>query len=182
MNFRPTLLPIGSTTAAIAPGATDKYFLASRTGIEFIDLDAKHWDINHWVRGGCLYGFMPANGLVYAPPHACGCFLESKLFGFNAMAAESPTRSIFRDIPEEQRLERGPAYAPIPAPESLAASVSDWPTYRHDEARSGSAKTTVPTDLGRVWEVKLDTRLSSLTVAEGKVFVAGRRCPLAVCP
>ena len=49
--------------------ATDKYFIASRTGIEFIDLEAKHWDINHWVRGGCLYGFMPGNGLIYSPPH-----------------------------------------------------------------------------------------------------------------
>ena len=73
--------------------ATDKYFIASRTGIEFIDLEAKHWDINHWVRGGCLYGFMPANGLIYVPPHACGCFLESKLFGFNALAAGSPSRA-----------------------------------------------------------------------------------------
>ena len=88
--------------------ATDKYFMASRTGIEFIDLEAKHWDINHWVRGGCLYGFMPANGLIYSPPHACGCFLESKLFGFNALAAESPACSVPHDAPEERRLERGP--------------------------------------------------------------------------
>jgi outer membrane protein assembly factor BamB len=90
--------------------ATDKYFIASRTGIEFIDLEAKHWDINHWVRGGCLYGFMPANGLTYMPPHSCGCFLESKLFGFNALASESPSRQVPREIADEGRLERGPAY------------------------------------------------------------------------
>lgn len=152
--------------------ATDKYFIASRTGIEFIDLEAKHWEINHWVRGGCLYGFMPANGLVYAPPHSCGCFLESKLVGLNALAAESPTRSVPADPPAEQRLERGPAYSSPPGAQPSTSSVSDWPTYRHDGARSGSVKTTVPAGLKREWDVKLDGRLSSVTVADGKLFVA----------
>ncbi|MCX5683449.1 MAG: PQQ-binding-like beta-propeller repeat protein, partial [Planctomycetota bacterium] len=150
--------------------ATDQFFMASRTGIEFIDLAAKHWSINHWVRGGCLYGIMPANGLVYAPPHACGCYLESKLFGFNALASESPTRKVPRDAPDEARLARGPAYdAPV---EAAAAAADEWPTYRHDAARSGVAKTAVPTDLKRVWEAPLGGKLSSVVVAGGKVFVA----------
>jgi len=51
--------------------ATDKYILASRTGIEFVDVRKKHWVTQHWGRGGCLYGVMPSNGLVYAPPHSC---------------------------------------------------------------------------------------------------------------
>ena len=151
--------------------ATDQYFMASRTGIEFIDLAAKHWTINHWVRGGCLYGIMPANGLVYAPPHACGCYLESKLFGFNALAAESATRKVPRDVPDDARLVRGPAYdAPVQA---AAAAADEWPTYRHDAARSGSTKTAVPAaDLKRVWETPLGGKLSSVVVAGGKVFVA----------
>ncbi|NQV31274.1 MAG: PQQ-binding-like beta-propeller repeat protein, partial [Phycisphaeraceae bacterium] len=54
------------------PGrATQNYLLTSRTGIEFIDLKKEQWDINHWVRGACLYGIMPCNGLVYAPPAPC---------------------------------------------------------------------------------------------------------------
>jgi len=156
--------------------ATDKYFIASRTGIEFIDLKAKHWDINHWVRGGCLYGFMPCNGLLYAPPHSCGCFLESKLFGFNALAAE-PAESGKQKAESSEgsvRLERGPAYGKtLP---QLAASSSqlsdDWPTYRHDAQRSGSSKTPVPADLKRTWQADLGGRLSSVAVAGGKVFVA----------
>ena len=32
--------------------ATDRYLLPSRTGIEFIDFQKKHWTTNHWVRGG----------------------------------------------------------------------------------------------------------------------------------
>jgi hypothetical protein len=48
--------------------ATDKYFLASRTGIEFVDIENETWDTHHWVRGACTYGIMPCNGLVYAHP------------------------------------------------------------------------------------------------------------------
>ncbi|MEZ6135112.1 MAG: PQQ-binding-like beta-propeller repeat protein [Pirellulaceae bacterium] len=46
--------------------ATDNFLMPSRTGIEFVDPDQEHWDIHHWVRGGCLYGVMPCNGLTYA--------------------------------------------------------------------------------------------------------------------
>jgi len=74
--------------------ATDQYLLTSRTGIEFIDYEQEHWQTNHWVRGGCIYGIMPCNGLIYAPPHSCGCYLQSKLCGFNATIAYS--NSFFR--------------------------------------------------------------------------------------
>ena len=73
--------------------ATDNFLMPSRTGIEFIDPETKNWDINHWVRGGCLYGVMPANGLTYAPPHNCACYPEAKLFGFNALASAAPSRT-----------------------------------------------------------------------------------------
>jgi outer membrane protein assembly factor BamB len=79
--------------------ATDEYILTSRTGIEFVDPDTEHWQCHHWVRGACLYGIMPANGMIYNPPHPCACYLEAKLYGFNALpwpelpqAAESPGR------------------------------------------------------------------------------------------
>lgn len=167
--------------------ATDRYFIASRTGLEFIDLQAQRWDINHWVRGGCLYGFMPCNGLVYAPPHACGCFLESKLFGFQALAPEARNKDEgIRDKDEgprtkdehgaedEQRLEKGPAYAEPPVPPSslVLGPSEDWPTYRHDAQRSGAVKTTVPTDLKRLWQTALGGKLSSPVVAGGRLFVA----------
>ncbi|MBM4018885.1 MAG: methyltransferase domain-containing protein [Planctomycetes bacterium] len=151
--------------------ATDRYILCSRTGIEFVDVAAKRWSINHWVRGGCLYGVMPANGLVYAPPHSCGCYLESKLYGLNAMAAASAAREVPRDVPDAGRLVRGPAYDEPPAA-AAAAAHDDWPAYRHDAARSGCAATDVPAGLKRAWQADVGGRLSSVTVAEGKVFVA----------
>ena len=68
--------------------ATVNYILTSRTGIEFVDFRTKHWTAHHWVRGSCNYGIMPANGLIYAPPHSCACYPLAKLHSFNALAAE----------------------------------------------------------------------------------------------
>ena len=90
--------------------ATDRFLLCSRTGIEFVDIDSEHWEPHHWVRGGCIYGIMPSNGLVYAPPHACACYADAKLFGFCALAPASPSRSVSGEVSDVRRLIRGPAY------------------------------------------------------------------------
>jgi len=148
--------------------ATDNYLLMSRTGVEFIDIDQNEWITNHWVRGACLYGVMPANGLLYAPQHPCACYLEAKLSGFCALAAGSAAPSQAED--DSPRLERGPAYSQLSSP--VAGRGDDWPTYRHDAARSGRAGTTVPADLEKAWQTKLGGRLTSPVIAAGKVFVA----------
>src|SRR5205823_9613392 len=71
---------------------------------------------------------------------------------------------------DEERLEKGPAYgAPV---EEAAADKKDWPTYRHDPARSGYTDQPLMDNLGKAWEMKLGGKLSALTVAAGKVFVA----------
>ncbi|MEW6357323.1 MAG: PQQ-binding-like beta-propeller repeat protein [Planctomycetota bacterium] len=152
--------------------ATDNYILCSRTGIEFIDPAKKHWIVNHWVRGGCLYGVMPCNGMVYAPPHSCGCYLEGKLCGFNALNPESTTFKVPKDVPDDGRLERGPAFDSIQNQQSKIQNSADWPTYRSDPSRSGWCKTAVPSDLKQTWAADLGGRLSALTVADGRVFVA----------
>ena len=112
--------------------------MTSQTGIEFIDLAAKHWTPNNWVRGGCLYGITPANGLVYAPPHPCACYLGSMLTGFNALAADSPTRQCATRNFRRGALDRGPGYKDLDAPFSPPAA-DDWPVYRHDPLRSGAS-------------------------------------------
>ena len=104
--------------------ATNNFLMPSRTGIEFVDPDQEHWDIHHWVRGGCLYGVMPCNGLTYAPPHNCACYPEAKLFGFNALAPASATRPVPTEVPDEGRLEKGPAF------DALA-----WPATRKQSSR-----------------------------------------------
>jgi outer membrane protein assembly factor BamB len=154
--------------------ATDKYLLFSRTGIEFIDYAKEHWICHHWVRGACHYGVMPANGLIYAPPHPCACYIEAKLFGFSALAPPSKYGGPRGDVPDEPRLQRGPAYGQLAAsPQPPAPSPDDWPTYRHDAGRSGATQTAVrPSGLKRSWQTDLGGKLTSPVVAEGKLWVA----------
>jgi outer membrane protein assembly factor BamB len=152
------------------PGrATTDYIMTSRTGIEFVDLDRQKWDLNHWTRGACLYGILPCNGLVYTPPAPCICYAESMIHSFNAFAAASDTPE---PVPESARLEKGPAYNKIENRNSKIANPTDWPTYRHDTARSGATKSAVPAKLTKAWRTSVGGRLSSVTVAADKVFVA----------
>ena len=152
--------------------ATDNYLLMSRTGTEFIDIDKQSWSINHWVRGACLYGVMPANGLLYAPQHPCACYLEAKMYGFNALAAEKESKS--REVEESKsgsRLEKGPAFGAV-SDQRSAVSEDDWPTYRCDAARSGRATTEVPAELRQTWSADICGRLTSPVVADGRVLLA----------
>jgi len=152
--------------------ATVRYLLPSRTGIEFLDLKSKHWEAHHWVRGGCIYGIMPCNGLVYAPPHSCACYLEAKLYGFCALAPESTNVPEPASVSDDQRLERGPAYTEGKAARLKPTSSDAWTMYRHDPARSGFTKTPVSASLTRLWQNNLGGKLSSVVVADGKLFVA----------
>jgi len=148
--------------------ATDKYLLYSRTGIEFVDVANAHWTCHHWTRGGCLYGIMPANGMIYNPPHPCACYLDAKLYGFHALAPASKLWQPLRDVPDAGRLEQSGI-----SDFKLETSDADWPTYRGNAARSGFVKTTVPaTDLKRAWQTELGGKISAPVIAGGKVFVA----------
>jgi len=149
--------------------ATDNYLLMSRAGTEFIDIRTHKWVPNHWVRGACLYGVMPANGLIYNPPHPCACYLETKLNGFNALAPASKGPRVPKSAFMRNRLEKGPAYR---RPISGQTRTADWPTYRHDTGRSGNASTTVPTSLGLVWQKRIAGKLTSPVAAGERVFVA----------
>ena len=73
--------------------ATEDYLLWSKRGIEFVDLKSDGHMRHDWVRGTCRYGIIPANGLLYAPPHPCFCYPGVKLTGFNALAAGRESKS-----------------------------------------------------------------------------------------
>ncbi len=151
------------------PKATSRFILSSRSGIEFIDVASGKIDPNHWVRGTCQYGVMPANGLLYAPPHSCACNIKTMVRGMCAFAPETSSASTRRT--KDTRFEKGPAYRQIPR-ETAKTETGDWPTYRHDKERSGRSMTTVPAKLRRVWEAKIGGRLSSPVSSNGRTFVA----------
>jgi len=152
--------------------ATDKYLLLGRSGVEFIDLATGRAVANHYVRGTCQYGILACNGLLYAPPHSCACFIQAKLNGFNALAPKRKSETREKQDRDDTRLERGPAYAQVQNPESSVQNAHDWPTYRHDAARSGFTRQTVPKNLARKWSSRPGGKLTSPVVAEGMVFVA----------
>ncbi len=152
--------------------ATNRYLLLGRAGVEFIELKSGSAIPNHWVRGGCQYGIMPCNGLLYAPSHSCACFITAKLNGFNALASKRTTTSAGHKRPGANQLECGSAYKKIQNRRIKTENPQDWPTYRHDASRSGCATSAIPTALRRQWETQLTGRLSSPVAADGKVFVA----------
>ncbi len=171
--------------------ATSRYIVAGRTGVEFIDLASGQGLRHHWVRGTCQFGTLPCNGLLYVPPHSCACYIEAKLTGFLALAPRrrlkvEGSRLKVPPIEKGPRLEKGPAFGKDIS--NLKSQISDskseisdsrsqisngdWPTYRHDAARSGFTKTAVPANLTRAWTTGVGGRLSAPVVADGKVLVA----------
>lgn len=140
--------------------ATTNFLLASRTGIELADVREQEVDINHWVRGTCLYGILPANGLIYVAPHSCACLLETKTSGFNALAPASKPGAGVPEVLDTDRLTKGPAYSM--ADQTTGSSASSWPMYRHDTMRSGYTPISLGADLQESWANDVQSALSPL--------------------
>jgi outer membrane protein assembly factor BamB len=148
--------------------ATNRYLISSYEGAEFLDFQASDHGQNNWIRGACKYGMIPCNGMLYVPPDQCFCQPGAKLLGFAALKAEPQTPMKF--VADKDRLEEGPVYG-----EKTDAKVdgeNDWPTYRHDPARSGATNASVPADLTVRWTASLKGKLTPPVAAGGTVLVA----------
>jgi outer membrane protein assembly factor BamB len=156
--------------------ATSRYILNAMRGVEFMDLRGDNHTRCNWVRGTCRIGVTPCNGLVYATPHSCGCQMEAKLNGFWSLAAE---RELGPAAADAERLENGPAYGRVAG--ARPAQPDDWPTYRHDPARSGAASTELPSELKVSWRADVGGRPSAPVVAAGRVVVADVDAHRIVC-
>ncbi|MBN2450019.1 MAG: PQQ-binding-like beta-propeller repeat protein, partial [Lentisphaeria bacterium] len=149
--------------------ATSRFILTGKSGIEVLSLQEGWLSNNSWVRGTCQYGILPANGLLYAPPDACACFLTVKMPGFAALAPRRrPTGRL--PFPETPALVRGPAFDRIP--EATSPGADEWPMYRHDCRRSGTVPTPLPGHPVTLWSTAVGESLTQPAVADGKVFVA----------
>ena len=143
--------------------ATPSHIMLGATGVQFVNMDSGELTPHDWLRGTCQYGIMPANGLLYTPPHSCACCMKTKLSGLYGLAGP-------RDTGQAQvgRLEKGPAYGTI----GSSTPKADWPTYRHDARRSGMTDIPVPSTLQKLWEADFEGDLTSPVVAEGRCFVS----------
>ena len=145
--------------------ATDRYLLWPKRGVEFLDLEGTNYARCDWVRPPCRLGLMPANGLLYMPPHQCFCYPAAKLNGFNVLASELD----YDDGNAGARLQEGPAFGAIGSADS---DPDDWPTFRHDAERSGSTETEVPADVEKSWQTEIGGKLTAPVAADGRLFVA----------
>ena len=146
--------------------ATTQYLMTNGMGTEFYKLGDTKMTLHHAVRGSCIYGVMPANGLLYKPPDSCACYYQSKLEFFCAL---SPQSALKKKTPEAQRLEKGPAYG------SISGGKTDpnaWPMYRRDPSRSGSTSATIASGLTEKWSLKIGGKLTQPVIAGGKAFVS----------
>ena len=148
----------------------------SRTGTEFVDVKTGEWSLHHWVRGACLYGIMPANGLLYAPQHPCSCYIGAKMYGFTALAPADASEQALQPIPDNKRLT---VYGQTASafPKQQAQEPGEWPTYRGDIARSG-----LISGMGKPskmkWSVEFPGRLTQPVIADQKVLVADKDNPV----
>ena len=164
--------------------ATTNYLLSSTVGIEYVDPRQGTYLEHHWVRGACLYGILPANGLTYATPHPCGCFIKAKLSGFVAM---SPTQRLGEthrtgsqadQTRNRTRFSRtacdrnpitwtiGPPTVTIPrgvgprrdsVPATLDAEVGSFPAFR---IREGFGRNALAADGGRRESLRRQSRIA----------------------
>ncbi|NQT86607.1 PQQ-binding-like beta-propeller repeat protein [bacterium] len=146
--------------------ATSRYIMSGHRGIEFLDVVGEEHSRNNWIRGVCQYGILPCNGLIYTPPHACGCYMEAKLYGFWAVSAARSTPPA-----TGARLTKGAAYGKLPTTKSNT-SAHDWPMYRRDPLRTGSTEAELSSKLGQAWSVDVGGAITAPVVAEGIAVVA----------
>ncbi len=158
--------------------ATENFLLVGKEGVEYVNLESGAIHPHRWLRGMCLYGVMPANGLLYVPPQACSCNPMTMLQGYWALAAEKESKSEQRAEGEEHgakdRLERGPAYSSIQHPASSTQHPDPWPMYRRDPLRSAATDSTVSAQLNEQWKAEVGGMLTGPVVAGGRVYL-GRR-------
>jgi hypothetical protein len=155
-----------------------------KDGIEYVDLESGDVSDCEWVRGMCRYGVMPANGLIYVPPHSCQCFAEAKLNGFMALAvsedagpenvAPNDREKTMPDAGGAAGLRKGPAFDRAASTTTSSAgdqASMDWPVFRASNLRDGRATCPVPEKLAQLWKTDLPGLPTAVTVARGRLFV-----------
>ncbi|MGE0759559.1 MAG: PQQ-binding-like beta-propeller repeat protein, partial [Pirellulaceae bacterium] len=140
--------------------ASDQYIMIPRQAT-YIDFETGGKLPFKFVRGGCGLGFVPANGLVYSHPHACGCFSEA-IRGFIGMHSTAYNE----EHPEESAAGRLQTFSPLQWSDATTASPSDWHHYRRDPHRSGASAVVLPADLDLRWSITVASRKSTVSQSD----------------
>ncbi len=173
----PSLISQGHHVRCYPSKATERFLLLPKRGVEFLDLVGDDHMRHDWLRGVCAYGMLPANGLLYTPPHQCFCYPGVVLKGFNALTGDSPVAAQL----DQPRLIRGPAWGQISNLKSKIRNPSDWPTYRHDRQRSGCSATKIPTGVKQKWKRNLGGKLAQPVVCGDRLFAVRKDAHTVYC-
>jgi outer membrane protein assembly factor BamB len=137
------------------------------------------------VRGGCIMGMVPANGMFYTAQNNCAC-VGAQPGGFLAVGPcdAPPTEADFK---KPRPVEKGPAFGAT----GPAAGPDDWPTYRGNSERSGGCGARLPAQLRQLWKTQcvkpgeglfagawkarigVPQPLTAPVIAAGRLYVAG---------
>ncbi len=169
-NAREELITVGHHHRCYRNKATDRYVIEGYRGLEFWDTQGDNDCRHNWIRGICQYGIMPANGMVYIPPHNCSCYPEAKLFGLWTLKASESTFDV-DSLTCGTTLEKGPAFGQFRNPKSEIQNGEDWPMHRRDPERSGVLPTPISAN-DVAWNVELSGRLSASVIAQGTLVVS----------
>ena len=143
--------------------ATERFVFSARRGTELINIDSGELHINHWLRGECRFGMVPANGLLYAPPDPCSCHARIKLSGMLALAEGAQP-----ETDTSPRLVKGPAFGKVSV---CSAGPNDWPVHRGNSRRQGYVAQVVG-PLSPAWQVNVGDSISQAICVGDQVFVA----------
>jgi len=154
---------------------THKYYLNSKSGgTDLVALDGSGEFPAPWMRATCGLSITPSYGRLYSSPYVCACEIGTMLLGFNCTYNQARDTGQVMAIQPEPRLVKGPAFDARATRHSPPATPSDWPTYRHDNARSGVTTAAIPEQLKVAWSASLPGQPTAAVIAGGLVLTAIR--------
>ena len=159
---------------------THQYYINSKTGgTDLLALDGSGEFPSPWMRAACGLATTPSYGRLYSSPYVCSCEIGTMLLGFNCTYTQTRDKGKGKVmvVQPEPRLVKGHAYGRVISDQSSATSSSpgqEWPTYRHDNARSGVTAAAVPEQLKVVWKASLPSQPTAPVIANGLLLTAVR--------
>jgi outer membrane protein assembly factor BamB len=156
---------------------TDKYYLNSLTGgTDLLALDGSAEFPGPWMRATCGLAMTPSYGRLYSSPYVCACEIGSMLLGFNCTYNEVRDQGKVMQVEPMPHLIKGPAFARASNPTSdlRPPASGQWPTYRHDNARSGVTKASIPEQPAVAWKTVLPGTPTAPVIADGLLLTAVR--------
>jgi outer membrane protein assembly factor BamB len=149
--------------------STDSFFVRGEGTLRF-DRATRKVTVDGTIRPACNDGAIPANGLLYLGPWQCDCNLS--LIGHMARCSAGDFRFDHVATDAERLVSLASGDTPIA---DFSVAETDWPTYRGDNRRSASSKSSVAPKPNVAWHYSPPRALtpSEATTAGGLVFTGG---------